>query len=241
MAADPIEIRTDGIRAFECYREGWAMLRPQFGMMLAIVFVGMLLGGAVSILIGSMMCGIYICLFDLQEGRQVKVERLFQGFSYFLPGLLITILVMAPVIVMIALVYVPLLAATLAGGRMSSEELTAFLIGTFVVEAIFVIVMVCFHTLLLFAYPLIVDKKLSAFQAVKWSAIGVWRNLSGVASLFGVGFLLSLAGMLLFCIGIYLTMPIMLAATTVAYRKVFPGQFEKGTGSPPPPQYYQGA
>jgi uncharacterized membrane protein len=240
MTRDPIEIRTGDIRAFECYREGWAMLRPQYGIILAVVLIGMLFGGAVSIILGSMMCGIYICLFDLQEGRQVKIERLFQGFSYFLPGLLITILIMVPVIVMIAVVYIPLLAATFAGGRMSSEELTAFLIGTFVIEAIFVVVMVCFHTLLLFAYPLVVDKKLSAFQAVKWSAIGVWRNLSGVASLFGVGFLLSMAGMLLFCIGVYLTMPIMLAATTVAYRKVYPGRFEAELASPPPPQFYQG-
>ena len=57
---------------------------------------------------------------------------------------------------------------------------------------------------------------------MKTSAKAVWMNLGGVASLFGVGFLVSLAGMLLFCVGIYLAMPLVLAAQVVAYRKIFP-------------------
>ncbi len=42
-----------------------------------------------------------------------------------------------------------------------------------------------------------------------------------------VGFFVSLAGYLLFCIGVYLTLPIIFAANTVAYRKVFPGTFDR--------------
>lgn len=235
-----IDFNTGVIRAFDCYREAWEMIKPQFGMIFVIMLVGMLIGGTVSILMGPMMCGIYLVLFDVQEGREARFDRLFNGFQFFLPSFLLMIFIMLPVVVMFLIIYLPLIAMTLAGGRMDESQVMAFLVTTFVVEAVFILFMVCFHTLLLFSFPLIVDKKLSVVQAVKWSVKAVWRNLSGVASLFGVGFLVSLAGMLLFCVGIYLAMPLILASTVVAYRKVFPGSLDGPLPQPPPPNLYQG-
>jgi hypothetical protein len=43
-----------------------------------------------------------------------------------------------------------------------------------------------------------------------------------VAGLFGVGFVVALVGYLALCIGIYLALPLILASTAVAYRKIFP-------------------
>jgi len=99
--------------------------------------------------------------------------------------------------------------------------------------------MVCLHTLLIFAFPLIVDKNLSAFAAMKTSAKAVWANLSGVAGLWGLGFILSLVGMLVFCIGIYFVIPVMTAANILAYRKVFPS--DKNHNQPPQPNAFPGA
>jgi hypothetical protein len=41
-------------------------------------------------------------------------------------------------------------------------------------------------------------------------------------------------------IGVYLTMPLILAANVVAYRKIFPGRLELPLPQPPPPNAYQG-
>lgn len=235
-----IQINTSVIRAFDCYREAWEMIKPQFGIVLAVYFIAMLIGGMVGIIMGALMCGLYLCIFDLQEGREVKIDRLFNGFQYFLPSFLVMLVMMLPIIIMFILIYVPIVGIALAGTRMDENEVIPFIIIAVIVEVIFAILMVCFHTLMMFAFPLIVDKNLSAFQAMKTSARAVWMNLSGVASLFGIGFLVSLAGMLVFCIGIYLAMPLVLAAQVVAYRKIFPGSIQPKFNEPPPPGMYQG-
>ena len=109
---------------------------------------------------------------------------LFKGFDYFLPSLIVAIVVVVPVFVLILTIYVPLFGLAFAGQRMSSSELIPFLIGIFVFEIIVAFIMVCFHTLLMFAFPLIVDRKLSGWQSIKTSASAVWNNLAGVAGLF---------------------------------------------------------
>lgn len=225
------EFQTGNIRAFECYREAWAMIRPQFGIILLIVVVGMLIGGVVSLLLGPMMCGIFLVLFDIHEGREAKFARLSKGFQFFLPAFLLVLIIMLPVIVMVLIVYLPIIAMTLAGERMTEDQLWTFLITALIVESVFVILMTCFHTLLLFTFPLIVDKKLGVIGAIRTSAKAVWANLGGVASLFGVGFLVSLGGLLIFCIGIYLVMPLILASTVVAYRRIFPGVLEESNNA----------
>lgn len=216
------------------------MLKPQFGITFAAFLIAMLIGGFAGIIMGALMCGLYLCLFDLQEGREVKIERLFNGFQYFLPSFLVLLVMMVPVIVMMILIYLPMIGMAFAGARMSESEIIPFIIVAVIVEVIFAIIMVCFHTLMMFAFPLIVDKKLSAIQAMKTSWNAVWMNLGGVASLYGVGFLVSLAGMLLFCVGVYLVMPLILAAQVVAYRKIFPGSLQPKFTEPPPPAEYKG-
>jgi MFS family permease len=235
-----IQINTDVIRAFDCYREAWEMIKPQFGMVLAVYFIAMLIGGAVGIIMGALMCGLFLCLFDLQEGRELKKDRLFNGFQYFLPAFVVMLVMIIPVIIMMVLIYIPMIGMAFAGSKMDESEIIPFIIVAVIIEVIFAILMVCFHTLMMFAFPLIVDKELSAFQAMKTSAKGVWMNLGGVASLFGVGFLVSFAGLLVFCVGIYLAMPLVLAAQVVAYRKIFPGSLEPKFTAPPPPGMYQG-
>ncbi|MDH3531073.1 MAG: hypothetical protein OEQ28_16040, partial [Acidobacteriota bacterium] len=120
--------------------------------------------------------------------------------------------------------------AAFMGQTMSDQELYAFIAGVFAVESLFLIIMVCVHTLLMFAFPLIVDRRLSGWASMKLSARGVWANLQGVAGLWVVGFFVSLLGLVAFCIGVYFTIPVIIAAHLVAYRKIFPGDLAK-TGS----------
>ena len=235
----PTEFRTGVIKPIEVYKETWELIKDQYWLIFAISLVGMLIGGAVPvILFGPMICGIYLCLFQKIEGRQVNFELLFKGFDYFLPSLIVAIAVVVPMFVLILTIYVPSSGLALAGQRMSSSELIPFLIGIFVFEIIVAFIMVCFHTLLMFAFPLIVDRKLSGWQSIKTSASAVWNNLAGVAGLFGVGMVVGIAGYLMLCVGFYLVMPLILASNAVAYRKIFP-PLAPGLLDPPPPNAYQ--
>jgi hypothetical protein len=215
--------QTGVIHPVECYREAWDLIKSEYWMFFAITIVGILIGSIIPlVIIGPMICGIYLCFFRKIEGQQTQFDTLFKGFEYFLPAFLLTLIVTIPVIIFMLIVYVPLLLAVFAGQRMSEQELVATLIGIGIVDGIFALLMVCFHTLLMFSFPLIVDRKLSVWKSVTTSAKAVWNNLAGVAGLFGVGFLLAIAGYLAFCIGIYLLLPLIFAANAVAFRKVFP-------------------
>ncbi|MEO7673157.1 MAG: hypothetical protein ABIU09_03650 [Pyrinomonadaceae bacterium] len=218
-----VEFKTGVIRPVEVYKEAWEMIKGQFGMVLAVTFVGLLIGGTVPIvLVGPMMCGIYLVLFQVFEGRTVDFAMLFKGFDYFLPSLILAVIIMVPAFILIFSIYIPMIAISIAGQRMSESEVIAAIAGFLVVEIIIAFFMVCLHTLLLFAFPLIVDRKLSAIDAIKTSARAVWQNMSGVVGLMVVGMGVAFVGYLMLCIGIYLVLPLIIAANLVAYRKVFP-------------------
>lgn len=236
---DDIKFNSGAIKAVECYKEAWAMIKDQYWVAFGVVLVGLIVGSLVPlILVGPMICGIYMCLFDRYEGQPMSFDKLFKGFDFFWPGLVLTTIIMIPIFVMIVLMYVPMIGMAMAGQQMGESELMAFIIGVLVIELIFAVIMVCIHTLLMFAFPLMADKKLGAIQSIKLSVRSVWSNMSGVVGLFVVGFGVSIVGYLMLCIGIYLVIPLIFAANVVAYRKVFPG--EKPSMMPPPPSFYQG-
>ncbi|MBK9165467.1 MAG: hypothetical protein IPM21_16465 [Acidobacteria bacterium] len=232
------EFTTGKIKAMECYREAWEMVRGQYLMVFAVVIVGMIVGSLIPLIIlGPMVCGIYLCLFDMIDGKPISFDKLFKGFDFFLPSFLLTLLIMVPIVIMVILIYIPLIGVAIAGQRMSQDELLWMIIGMLGVELVFAVIMTIIHTLVIFSFPLIVDRKAGAWEAITLSARAVWANKGGVGALFGIGFLLAILGYLALCVGIYLVIPIIITATAVAYRKVFPPLAERFS-SPPPPEFY---
>jgi hypothetical protein len=228
------------IRPVECYKEGWEMIKDQYWLMFAVTLVGMLIAGIIPIIIaGPMMCGIYLCFFDKYEGKQVDFNRLFNGFQFFAPSLVVMLIIVVPTMIVIFMIYVPFILAALSGRRMSDEELWAMLGGVLVFELFFAFIMVCIHTLMMFALPLIADKNMGAWESIMTSCKAVWKNMSGVVGLMLCGFVVAIVGYLLLCVGLYLALPLMIAANTVAYRKIFPSAAPPH--SPPPPSAYPNA
>lgn len=231
------EFRTGVIKPVEVYKEAWELIKDQYWIIFAVVLVGLLIGGAVPIvLVGPMVCGIYLVLFNKFEGKEVDFGLLFKGFDYFLPSLILAVIVTVPTLIMVFAIYIPMVGIAMAGPRMGETELIAFIAVTIVIELIFAVILVCIHTLLMFAFPLIVDKKLPVLQAMKTSARAVWANMGGVVGMFAVGFVVCIVGYMLLCVGIYLVIPLVIAANALAYRKVFPA----GGVDFNSPQYYQG-
>ena len=184
-----------------------------------------------------MICGTFYCYLRKVDGNPISFDDLWKGMQWFLPGLIVMLIIAVPMLIVFTIIYVPvLMAATMR--TLSPDGVMTVFASALAIDLVFVVVMVCVHTLLIFSFPLIVDKNLGAFKAMTTSARAVFKNFGGVGGLIGVNFLLCLAGYAAFCVGIYFVIPILIATNVVAYRRVFPGgntnRFD------PPPVVYGG-
>lgn len=224
-----MEFQTGVIRPIECFKEGWELIKNEYWLFFAITLVGMLLGGLIPIVgVGAMFCGIYYCLIQKADGQTVSFDGLFKGFNYLLPGLVATLAVIIPTFILMFFMYgsifAVLFSSTDSRGRISESALP-MLFGTMMIESVVMATVIgCLHALIMFTYPLIVERNLSGAAAFKLSARAVWKNLNGVLGLILVEFLLGFLGYLICAVGVYFTLPIMFAGVFVAYRKVFPLQ-----------------
>ncbi len=218
------EIRTGVIKPIECFKEGWQLIKNDYWLLFAITIVGVMIGGlTLYIMLGALVCGIIKCYLQVIDGGKADFEWLFKNIKkHFGAGLLVMAVIVVPMLVVFSLITIPAIIQMSSGNSMSEDELITFFAVALIVEFVIAFVMVCLHTLLMFAFPLIADKDLSGWDAIKTSARAVWMNLNGVAGLWTVGFVIGLIGYMLLCFGIYFTIPIIIAGNTVAYRKIFP-------------------
>jgi len=215
------------ISPIECAREGWALIKDEYWLLFGISIVGALIGGlSLYVLIGSMICGIFYCYLKKIDGKTVSFDDLWIGFKFFWPSLVLTLAIVVPLVgfmlLMFVTIYLPIITAAVMGDKADGGViLSTFIIG-FVIDIVFAIVMICIHSLLIFAFPLVVDKGISSWDAMKLSARAVMKNLVGIGGLIVVNFCLALLGELACGFGLYFVIPIITATNVVAYRKVFP-------------------
>jgi uncharacterized membrane protein len=233
------EFRSGVVAPMECLKEGWETIKDRYWLFLGITLVAMLVGGAVPIvLIGPMMCGLYMCLFAKMRGEEVEFGMLFKGFDYFMQGLVAAAIQTLPVILIMAVGQVIFVAFTLI--VMPTQRGDAmpplFWVGLVLFVLFAMIVSLVIHCLFLFAYPLIVDRNLSGLEAIKLSYRAALQNLGGIIGLILLMSGLGILGVLACYVGVFFIMPVSFAAYAVAYRRVFPesGSFV-GSVPPPPP------
>ncbi len=235
-----IEIRTGVIKPIECVKEALEYLKSDYWLLFAIWLVGGIIGGATFfIAAGAMTCGTFYAYLRKIDGHQVAFDDLWKGMQWFVPGLVVMMLIVVPMILVYVVIYVPVLLATVMGSNLSQDELMSLIVAAIGVELILIFIMVCLHTLLIFSFPLIVDRNIGAVAAITTSSRAVFKNLGGVGGLIAVNFGLVIAGYAALCIGIYFVVPLIIATNVVAYRKVFPGSDERRY-DPPPPNFYTG-
>ena len=218
---EPVTVQRGVISPIQCYQEGWELIKDEYWVIFAASAVGMLLGSIVpfGILLGPMMCGIYLIMLRRMRGETVLVDHLFKGFEWFGPSLVTFLLTLVAVMVMFVPVGIVVAVAAVAGHAVGGEEAAALagvLIGSLGLFAVMGL-----GTLFTFAYPLIVEHDLDAMDALKLSAQGGMANLPGLVGLFLLNIALSLVGTCFFLVGSYLVMPLSFAALAVAYKKVY--------------------
>jgi hypothetical protein len=235
MRAD-LSFNTGAIRPVECLREAWALIKDEYWILFAISIVGAAIASlSLYVLLGAIVCGIFSCYLKKIDGGRADFAELWQIKRFFWPSLPVTLLIVVPIVVWLVLLlttmYLPLLLQMTANETpIDGDNLLRNLIKVLVIDFLVALVMVSLHSLLIFCYPLIVDKGVSGWRSVRLSARAVFANLGGIGSMVVMNLLLALAGAMVFCVGIYLVMPLLTAANLVAYRKVFPRHLSTQNG-----------
>ncbi|HYR75020.1 MAG TPA: hypothetical protein VEM96_04190 [Pyrinomonadaceae bacterium] len=240
MTPDNTEFRARAIEPVECLKAGWATIKDRYWLFLGITLVAVLIGGAVPIvLIGPMMCGLYLCLFAKMRNEPVQFDQLFRGFDHFIPGLVAAAIQTVPILILVVAadaIFFIFMFAVMPHDRYSHDQAPppVFFLGLVVFVLFAMIVSLTIHSLFLFAYPLIVDRKLSGWDAVKTSYRAAVKNIGGIVGLILLNAGLGIVGVICCYVGVFFVMPISFAAYAAAYRQVFP-EVSQNFASPPPP------
>jgi len=242
------------VRPIQCLSDGYEMLKGQYGAFLGVMIVGFLiiLVGAcipLSPLLPPMICGLYLCVFAMMHRQPFNTSTLFKGFEFFGQSFLASLVVTIPIFVLSFIMQIGLggLGAVVDTLKVNKnprpEDIFPILFGFFGfilgMYLLIVVVALILGTLTAFVYPLIVDRKLGAIDAIKLSFRAVMGNFFGVVGLMLLGQLIIIAGVMFFYIGALLVAPIVFAAWAIAYRRVFPLQVSQPNAQigAPPQQY----
>ena len=212
-----------------------------FGIEIALSVLGKipLIGFVFSLvnffITGALMGGLYYVYLQAIRSQPVQTGDVFAGFrkafwqlflGYIVPALLAG-LCLIPFLVVFIIKIIPVL------GQMPSENLTqndllkilpAIEASAWVsVPVLFVcmIPMLYLQTSWIFTLPLIIDKQMDFWTAMKtsWKMVGKhWWQVFGLVVLVGV---LNIVGVLMCCVGLLFTLPVGFAALMHAYETIF--------------------
>ena len=84
------------------------LVKDQYWLFVGMCLVAMLIGSVVpfGILLGPMMCGLYLTFFTKRRGQKVEFELLFKGFDYFGQSLIATLIHVVPIVVIVVPAYI---------------------------------------------------------------------------------------------------------------------------------------
>lgn len=245
MSTPQLVFQRNAVQPIECIKGAWALIKDQYWLFVGLAAVAMLIGSAVpmGILLGPMMCGLHMTFFARMRNQPFEFGLLFKGFDYFGPSLVATLLHVIPIVVIVVPAYLVFyFAFILSIAVQGNEPNPAAMLGVMAMFAIFWLVMVIIIVFVsigfVFSYPLIVDRKMQAMDAIKWSFKAAMANFWRILAMTLLTGLLSFAGLLLCYVGAFLVFPIQYATIAVAYEKVFglsnPEDFVSNLPPPPP-------
>lgn len=239
----PIPFQRNAVSPVACLKGGWNLIKGQYWLIFAMCLVSWMIGAAIpmGILVGPMMCGVFLTFFKIRRSEPVEFGTLFKGFDYFGPSVIATLLHVIPVILIVIpsyfLFYVFFFVAIVAQGGDEPNPVAFFVI--FALFALFWIVVIAVIMAVsigfIFVYPLIVDRGMQGFDAVKLSFKAAMANFWRLLGLSMLNFLLGLVGFLLCLVGVYFLLPVGYAATAIAYEQVFGLNDPNALKNEPPP------
>lgn len=238
------EFRRKAVEPMQCLRAGYDLIRDRYWLFVGISLVAMLVGSVVpfGILLGPMMCGVYLALFKTRRGETVEFNDLFKGFDYFGDSIIATLLHMVPVMVIFVPSYLVFYIGMFMIMPRSGEPDPATMFSFFGLFAVFwialIVVLIIVSVGFTFAYPLIVERRLSGLNAVKLSIRAAMANFWRLLGLLLLNGFFGFIGVLFCYVGVFLVLPVGFAAIATAYEQVFGLSQAPQPNLPPPPPIF---
>lgn len=237
-SVEEIAARDYRLEIGSCIGRGWGLLKANMGPLiggtvlvmlaqLAIAFVPFVGGLGSMILGGALTGGMYWLYLRAIRGELAGVGDAFAGFSrgfvqlmlgHIVKGLLAGLVMIPGVIIL----FVGLLASTAGyGSRGAGAAGVSMLVLGGVLCAVAVPIVIYLSTCWYFTLPLIIDKRLDFWPAMKLSRAVVRKHWWSVFGLLFVCGLVAMLGLLACGIGVLWTWPIALGAMMYAYEDMF--------------------
>jgi len=248
-----LNYRSGAIDASGCISTAWALVQRNLGMYIGVGLVAWLMISCIPcanvFLLGPVMGGFaYLVLRDLRN-EPVEFGMLFKGFEKFVPLMVIGLIQMIPAIIFqIIRIGVDVGRIGMDSGRGNTEFyqssglpnpiLAGLTVGVIVILIGFVIFQVIWNAAFMFAIPLVLETNIGAGEAIKLSLSAVFSNIGGIILLMILGALVAILGVIAFCVGLLVAIPVVWVANVVAYRNVFPLLDNNFYNVPPPPSAY---
>lgn len=231
-----------------CISRAWTVLTANFWLLVGggaiyllivgglsgfaqIPFVGLLFSLASLLITGPLIGGLYIFEQRILRGQGAEVGEVFAGFRNFgqllLAYIVPTLITGAVALPGIILAVVP---AVILSNSHEANPILIVLIAFGVLLALVpaVYISICWT----FTIPLVADKRLEFWPAMKASRAQVGRHWWMVLGLFIVIGLINFAGLLACCIGLFVTTPLCVLALLCAYETLFtPRTAQSGPGA----------
>jgi hypothetical protein len=234
LVGEPIIHRFEA-KPIERLKQAKAQLGDQYWLFLGIALVGLVVGSLapMALLMGPMMCGMYLCFRERIEGRPTKFELLFKGFDYFVDALIATLIMVGVSLVFILPVYLFMVAMMIGGAAMEEQGLApVFMVGVFLSYIMIFVVSIFIYVPFVFIFPLIVNRRMKGLDAVKLSWKAAKQNLGAIATIIIVNSILSLLGSCACYVPAILLMPLTLASIFFLYHEAFEFPDEKAKMNP---------
>lgn len=242
----PADVLTRGYQLDlgSCLSNGADLLRQHFGVVVGAAAVYLLIQGAISglgaipfigplfsiaslFVLGQLMAGLYLIVLKTIRGQATDLNDLFLGFkTAYIPLLLCyifialgTALSAMPGAILTA---VPVL---IMAHKEAFDPLLAVLAGLGVV--VLLVPVIYLATVWWFSLPLVIDKGLGFWQAMETSRKTVNQHWFTVFALVLITGLLNLVGLMLCCVGMFLTFPLGIAVSMYAYESLFAPREER--------------
>jgi uncharacterized membrane protein len=221
-----------------CVSQGAELLKEKFGIVFGVTAIYLLIQGAIQglasipfigpvfslgslFVVGQLLAGTYLVILKVLRGQPAEVGELFVGFKATYAQLLLTYLIMTLLIALAALPGALVMGVPVV--IMLNRESVDAVLMTIAVVGFFVLLLpvVYLSVVYSFSLALVIDKGVGFWQALETSRKVVNKHWFMVFGLLLVIGLINVVGILLCCVGLFLSMPLGFAALMYAYETLF--------------------
>ena len=221
-----------------CVSNGADLLKNNFGMVFGVAAIYLLVQGAISglgmipfigplfsvgslFVMGQLMAGVYLVTLKTMRNQPTDVGEMFVGFKTAYVQLLLCYIIITLLTGLAAMPGVVMIAVPAI--IMAEKEAFDVLMLALIFLGILVLLIPVFYltVIWMFSLPLVIDKGLGFWQAMETSRKVVSKHWFSVFGLLIVIALIYFVGMLLCCVGVFLSFPLGIAATMYAYENLF--------------------